>query len=66
MIKQDLKYSVHISTLIDGEMMQHCDGAWLVTAEIKIEKAKLLQQMTFFCLEQSTLKVKKHHDDKEH
>ena len=32
----------HFETLIDGEMMHHYDGAWIITDETKIEKSKLL------------------------
>lgn len=32
----------HFETLINGKMMHSYDGAWIVTDQIKVEKAKLL------------------------
>jgi len=32
----------HFETLIDGKLMQHYDGAWLITDQIKIDKSKLI------------------------
>ena len=32
----------HFETLIEGEMIHHYDGAWILTDETKIEKSKLL------------------------
>lgn len=32
----------HFETFINGEMMHNYDGAWIVTDQIKVEKAKLL------------------------
>ena len=32
----------HFETLINGEMIHSYDGAWIVTDQIKVEKAKLL------------------------
>ena len=32
----------HFETLINGEMMHSYDGAWIVTDQTKVEKAKLL------------------------
>lgn len=32
----------HFETLIEDKLMQHYDGAWIITDQIKIEKAKLI------------------------